>query len=295
MNKIEVIILNYNNSTDCKKCIQFLRRQDYPNLNIILVDNASSKIGERENLEKISSEFNVDLILSEENKGYSAGNNIGLKKAVMSGADWCLIINPDVELRDRAYISYMSSQFEQWPEAAVAASNIILPDGTRQNPQREPGFWEEFLWPVQVLKARLFKNFNWYLMPDRTGYCEKVSGCCFFMKADFLVDIGFLDENVFMYCEEAILAKQVRKHCRKELYIKEITANHEHFAGAKGNINKRMRMKVKSRNYYISNYSEFNTIQKILAIMENYVMSLGLHINQRFKNRVKTNEKQHKI
>lgn len=295
MKKIEAIILNYNNSADCKKCIKFLRQQDYPDLKILVIDNASSKEDEKENLEKICSQFNVELILSEENKGYSAGNNIGLKKAIRSGAEWCLIINPDVELRDSSYISYMSRQFERWPEAVVTASNIILPDGTRQNPQREPGFWEEFLWPILSLKARLIKNYNWYVMPDQTGYCEKVSGCCFFIKADFLVDIGFLDENVFMYCEEAILAKQVHKHCRKELYIKEITAHHEHFTVAKGNKNKRMRIKADSRNYYITNYSEFNRIEKLLVIMENYMMILVLQMKQRFKNRENKNEEQHKI
>jgi GT2 family glycosyltransferase len=269
MIKIVAVILNYNSSKDCEKCIKYLVQQDYENLQILVVDNNSTYKDEINFLSKICNQYKAELVLSTDNKGFSAGNNIGLKRAVELGADWCLIINPDVEIRDKCYVSYMSQQFEKWPLSVVSASNVILPDGSRQNPQRELGFWEEFLWPIQSLRAKFSENFNWYVMPDNTGYCEKLCGCCFFIKCDFLLDIGFLDENVFMYSEEAILSKKVLHVGGKELYIKEATAYHEHYSLAKECSYSRMLKQINSRNYFIKQYSGFKTIKKTLLIISN--------------------------
>lgn len=272
MINITAIILNYNSSKDCEKCIIHLKLQDYKNFNIIIVDNNSSDVREKEKLKHLGNKYNVDIIFSKENKGFSAGNNIGLKRAIELGADWCLIINPDVELRISTYISYMVEEFTKWSQVAVVASSILLPDGSRQNPQRESKFWEELFWPVQSIRAILCKNFNWYLMPDKTGYCEKVSGCCFFIKSEFVIQINFLNENIFMYSEEAILAKQVNNLNYRQLYISGITAYHEHYFNSKENVNKRMINKIESRNYYIENYSELNKFQKKMLYISNRIL-----------------------
>lgn len=262
MEKVTAIILNYNSSTDTKKCIEFLIRQSYNNLDILIIDNNSSKESEVQNLQEIVKNKNIKLILHNENKGFSAGNNIGLKYAIENGADWCLIINPDIELRDTNYIEYIISQSKKWNEAVVIGTNIVLPSGKRQNPQREAGFLEEVLWPVQSLKSKIIKNFNWYLMEDKTGYCDKVCGGCFFIKSSFVKDINYFDENVFMYSEEAILSKLVKKYNKKELYISEKTANHEHYDIKKASSKSRMLLFLKSRLYYIENYSGYRKIKK---------------------------------
>lgn len=42
----------------------------------------------------------------------------------------------------------------------------------------------------------------------------------------FAEKMGYLDESVFLYCEEPILASRVKKYGYKELYVREITAYH---------------------------------------------------------------------
>ena len=104
MEKVTAVILNYNSSSDCEKCISFLKKQNYDDLGIIVVDNASND-DELSAIKKISDANSVDLICNEVNKGFAAGNNVGLRAAVKDGAEWCLVINPDVELRDENYVS----------------------------------------------------------------------------------------------------------------------------------------------------------------------------------------------
>ena len=54
--KLTVIILNYNSSLECEKCISFCQKQKYDNLNIIVVDNASTNQNEKIILQQICRE-----------------------------------------------------------------------------------------------------------------------------------------------------------------------------------------------------------------------------------------------
>ena len=74
MKKIAVVLLNYNSSVDCDKCIEFLLKQTYPIERIIVVDNNSS-IKDVEMLKRICKKSEkIELILNKENRGFSAGN-----------------------------------------------------------------------------------------------------------------------------------------------------------------------------------------------------------------------------
>lgn len=260
MEKVVAIILNYNTSDDCEKCVSYLSKQDYDELSIVIVDNASPNHGEKERLEDIKQKYGCDLILGDKNEGFSAGNNIGLKFASEKNADWALVINPDVELRNDNYISYVIEENKKWNDVVVIGTNVVLPTGERQNPQRESTYWESVLWPLEILKSKIDKKKNRYLCEDKTGYCEKVTGACFFISMPFVKSIGYLDENIFMYSEEAILAAQVRLHKGKILYISEAVANHEHYGVKKAPSKDRMLLLVSSRLYYYQNYEQMNKV-----------------------------------
>lgn len=264
--QVAAVVLNYNSSADCRKCVSYLKKQNYSNLSVFIVDNASPKPEEAETLKRLQQENHVHVTISSKNRGFSAGNNIGLRAAAENGAEWMLVINPDVELRDPYYISKVMGQLEKWPEAAVIGTDILLPNGQKQNPSRELSYWEELFWPIEWIRQKL-KIWDGYRTEDITGYCEKLSGCCFFISKKFLEQINYLDENVFMYSEEPILAKQVALAGYRELYIREATAWHQHFSSKKGNAKKRMQILFDSRQYYLEHYSGYSNLALKLLLL----------------------------
>jgi GT2 family glycosyltransferase len=270
MEKVSAIILNYNSSKDVEKCISFLEKQDYENLDIIVVDNNSSDEKEEGILRTLCTEKNVQFIVNKENLGYAAGNNIGLRSAVNAGADWCMIINPDVELRDADYITHMVEKMNSFDQVAIAASSVVMPSGELQNPQKESTFFYDFLWPLQYLKKKE-ENSNWNVEKQETKYCEKISGCCLFLKAEFLKEIDYLDEYTFLYCEEAIVCRQAIQSGKHVLYVHDCTAYHEHHAKEKSPAKGRMKIFLKSRRYFIRKYSGYNKVQIALALFSNKV------------------------
>ena len=199
-------------------------------------------------------------------KAYAMNIELRSYKAMRIGASRPVITSAYARL-------FSMQQLPNWPEAAVVGTNVLLPSGEKQNPMREVTAFEEVFWPLEMVKQKL-GVWDGYRSKDETGYCEKVSGCCFFIFREFLLKNNYLDENVFMYCEEPILAKCVKRMGFRELYIKELTANHEHYAAQKsGSSGKRMTEFLKSRTYYIENYSGYNKTLTKMAVFSRRIQS----------------------
>ena len=91
--KISVIVLTYNNLELTKACLQSLIQwSDYPNLEIIVVDNASSDESPEYLKEFQAMHSQIKLILNPQNLGFAAGNNVGLKAAT---GDYLVMLNND--------------------------------------------------------------------------------------------------------------------------------------------------------------------------------------------------------
>lgn len=73
-----MIILNFNGLSDTLECLDSLKKCDYPNFEIFLVDNGSELV-QVEELKKIEM-ANLRLILNKENLGFAGGNNIAIRQ-----------------------------------------------------------------------------------------------------------------------------------------------------------------------------------------------------------------------
>jgi GT2 family glycosyltransferase len=256
MHKVAAVILNYNSSEDSEKCIGYLLLQDYKYMDIVIIDNGSNPI-EKKKIEDVCQKAKLTLICNNENKGFSAGNNIGIKYSIKLGAEAILIINPDVELRDKKYISIITKALFNNDQVVVAGSDIIDAEGNHQNPLRELNYWEDLFWLIDILCKKLF-FWHGYIDYNSNGFVEKLTGCCIILKSTFLEKIGYLDEGVFLYCEEPILAKAVQMRNQKMLYCNETIAYHMHIASQKGSSKLRLMKMIDSRKYYLEKYSGYH-------------------------------------
>lgn len=272
--KVAAIILNYNSGDDTKKCISYLKRQDYENLDMIVVDNNSTELEQKKAVMSVCSGSGITFLESDKNGGYSYGNNIGIQYAEKQGAEWILIINPDVELRDAGYVRRVILEQDKWPNVGVIGTRSILPDGFNQNPVRELRAWEEIFFPLTYLLEKK-KGRDYYKTKEQTGFCEKVVGCCIFLKMEFLRRNHYLDDHVFLYCEEPILAKSAERQGYHILYIDELEANHQHVEKFKqGSSKKRVLLAIESRKYYIDRYSGYTLLTRKLALLSKNIQKV---------------------
>ena len=282
--KIAAIILNYNSEADTRKCLKFLCAQEFGvenlelriengggddsavDLHVIVVDNNSN-----EELGIRNEELGVrsDIIYAEENRGYSVGNNIGLRRATEIGAKYALVINPDMELTDENYIAKLVEVMERDEDVVVAATDIVTPEGIHQNPMLPDGDWHSaFGWVKDIFSRK--KPVDTYSFIDNykeSHECAKVSGCCLMLRMSFVEEIGYFDEYPFLYCEEAILARQVEMTGKKMYYLADTQAVHRHVKSEKGDPVKRFKHWQRSRIYFYKRYSKDSWCGKQISIL----------------------------
>lgn len=269
--KVAVIILNYNSSDDCRKCVSFLKRQEGVELELVLVDNCSP---DGNKVEALCREQNCTFIASPENRGYNAGNNIGLRYAEEKGYKYALIANPDMEFPQTDYVKRLIEVMENDTEIVATGSDIIGIDGSHQSPMKRQNSWiYSFGWIKDLFKQKSSEtqNIENYHI---SHYCWKIGGSCLMVRMNFIQEIGYFDEYPFLYCEESIFAEQVYKAHKKIYYLATAQAVHHHIPSSKGDPVKRLKQWKRSRLYFIDHYSGDNWFCKKIASI-----SITIYVN----------------
>ena len=280
IDKIATIILNYNSSADCRKCIGYLEAQRGVEQEIIVVDNCSQD-NDRKAVELLCKEQGCTFIANNENKGYNAGNNVGLRYAAEKGYGFALIANPDMEFPQTDYLATLLAKMQEDADLVVCGSDIIGADGIHQSPMGKEGNWRgSFAWIKEIFgKKKKSDAYDFIDNYKESHYCHKVSGCCFMIRTSFLEEINFFDEKVFLYCEEAILSRQVEMAGKRMYYLATAQAVHRHVKNEKGDPVKRFKAWGKSRCYFIDRYSNDHWFGKQIAklSMKLYVATFTLY------------------
>ena len=152
-----------------------------PSVKVIVVENSSNNIFKRNIENKFS---NVDCILTSDNLGYGRANNIGLNKVE---TNYSLILNPDTVLSNDTLSNFFTIVSENKDFSIIG--------------------------PVQSKTEFHLKNNNSKLLKT-----DKVEGFAMFLNMKKFINIGFFDENFFLYLEEIDLCKRV-KNRNGEIYI----------------------------------------------------------------------------
>src|SRR5450759_212512 len=93
--KIVIVILNLNGKEVLEECLRSIQRLDYPNYAVIVVDNNSSDGSQ----EVLAHAFpSINLIQNKKNEGVPEGQNIGIRAALQSRANYVFTINNDTIL-----------------------------------------------------------------------------------------------------------------------------------------------------------------------------------------------------
>lgn len=186
--KVFVVILNYNGKAVLKRCLLSVFKNDYPNFEIVLVDNNSTD----GSLEAVKADFSkAHFIKNEENLGFSAGNNVGIRFALERMADYVLLLNNDVEV-EKDFLSCLLSIAQKTPKIGIL-SPLIFEGSTRQ-------IWFSggtiSWWRMKSFHETTAKTADFYESPF-------VTGCAMLVKKEVFKEIGLLDEDYFLYWEDA--------------------------------------------------------------------------------------------
>lgn len=236
---VTIVLLNWKGWRDTIECLDSLSQLAYAAWNVVVVDNNSpddsliridawardaisrATYGGYERLVVDSDEYravagaqptaapparSVVLLENGSNAGFSAGNNIGIRWAIGSGADYVLLLNNDTTV-EKHFLGHLVSCTERHPRVAVATPTMFY--------HSRP----DIVWfagadlPFFAATARV-RHFNRPLgNPERlpNHATAFATGACMLVRTGTLKLSGLLDEDFFFGGEDYEFSRRVAK------------------------------------------------------------------------------------
>ncbi len=201
---LSIITISYNTKQlldDCL-CSIYQSLKDSPFVfEIIVIDNNSSD-GSVVYLKKKYP--NIRIIANAQNVGYGKANNQGVAAAF---GKTILLLNSDVVVLNKAIIK-LYSYFISLPSKSIAGGKLFNPDQTPQ-PSCGPGYTLFTIFIALFLKGDYIDITRY--SPNTIKQVDWVMGACLMTGKSAFAEIGWFDEQIFMYMDEIDLQYRAQK------------------------------------------------------------------------------------
>jgi N-acetylglucosaminyl-diphospho-decaprenol L-rhamnosyltransferase len=196
--EVSAVTVTLNGLPWIERCLESLTGAE-----AIVVDHGSTD----GTVDLVRARFPDARVVEQENRGYGAGLNAGMR--VASGR-YVLIVNSDAWLVGDA-LERLVAFADEHPRAAVVAPRLLNPDGSLQRSVRGfPTLWrlatEYFFLRKLAPRSRVLNAFYaGGFDHDEAREVEWVMGACFLMRREAVEAVGGFDEEFFLFSEETDL------------------------------------------------------------------------------------------
>lgn len=192
---VSIIVLNWQKPTETIACLESLARLDYPDVQVIVVDNGSG-----DDSVSLICQHHPDVVVLETgaNLGYAGGNNVGIRHALMHGADIIGILNNDVTV-EPDFLASLLAALDSQPNVGVVTPMVA-------ERSADVGRVWALGSSVDRRTATVSRNHagepvpSWREQPSFE--VDVASGAAMLVKRGVFERVGLLDEAFFLYFEE---------------------------------------------------------------------------------------------
>jgi GT2 family glycosyltransferase len=198
---VGIVVLTWENYEDTAECLDSLRSVEYPNFEVVVVDNGSTD----RSSERLEEEYDwCDFVFNDENLGFAAGNNPGIEYALSNGVDYVLLLNNDTIVPNDFLTPLVETARDH--DDAVAVGGVQYYAGSEE---------------VYNAGSRFVTYLGGRVSPSRTvkqpeAYeVDHVLTSLVLLDAGFVRDNDILHEGYFVTTDDVDLAMQARENGRK--------------------------------------------------------------------------------
>jgi hypothetical protein len=223
---LSIIIVNWNTQEFLARCLEAVdETAGRIGVEVFVVDNASTD----DSAGIVRRQFpHVNLIENRENIGFARANNQAIR---LSRGRYILLLNSDTEVQAGA-LAKMVGFMADHPQVGGCGPRLLNADGSLQiscHPMLTP--WREF-WRLifldRVWRRATYPQQDWDQETPRQ--VEVIKGACFLLRRVALEEVGWLDEQYFMYTEEVDLCYRLAQAGWQLWWVPQAIV--EHYGGA---------------------------------------------------------------
>ena len=247
MNKVTVIIPNYNGLQFMEPCFAALDRQNYRDFDVLVVDNGSED-GSREWLE----EKGIPTIFLDSNTGFSGAVNVGIRSV---DTPYVILLNNDTEVFPD-YVGELVRCMERFPDVFSASSKMIQ-SADRELLDDAGDMYSVLGWAYQRGVGQPARG---YRKP-----CQVFAACAgaAIYRRKVFDEIGYFDENHFAYLEDIDVGYRAKIYGYKNVYCPTAKVYHVG-SGTSGSKYNGSKVRLAARNQVYLNYKNMPWPQLLL-------------------------------
>jgi GT2 family glycosyltransferase len=205
---VSVVVLNFNGKKLLGKCLDSVLKSDYPNFEVVFVDNASTD----GSVEFVRSNFgqysNLRIMRNDGNFGFAEGNNIGARVA---RGKYVAFLNNDTEV-DPEWLKELAKVMESDGTIGAAQSKLLLFD--RKTIDSAGDFINSY--GKGWMRGHGEEDEGQY---GRTDEIFSARGAAMIIRKQILREVGYFDSTFFMVFEDVDLCWKVRLNGYKVLFV----------------------------------------------------------------------------
>jgi len=226
--RIAVVIINFNGGKLLVHCVQAALASSV-GVEVVVVDNGSGD-GSIYRLRKVIDDARLHIIENFANLGFARAVNIGIRRAT---GEFILLLNPDCIIQPDT-IERMISVMQEYPRAGMAGCLIRNRDGSEQ-----VGCRRRVPTPARTLIRILHLNkfvpplrdkgmlLHQAPLPERPESVEAISGAFMLVRRQALDEVGLMDEDYFLHCEDLDWCMRFRAKGWNILFVPDVEVVHE--------------------------------------------------------------------
>lgn len=266
--RLTIITINYNSSENTIKLLEALKNQTSKDFEIIVVDNNSNDVGKL--MDYKTPETNIIYIKNDRNLGFSGGNNVGIKKALENGSNWVLLLNNDT-MPESHLIEHLKANLE----GQEGIFGLALDEGSGVACSGQIQWLKSTLIHITTLNVVMTKSVDKFYA---------IGGAMLIQKNVF-DKIGLLDENYFLYFEDADFCQRARREGISVSFLPKIIISHSVSSSTK-KLGSPMLLRYHYRNALYFNWKNGPWYIKILVwpwswfVILKQILKMGLGRNR---------------
>jgi GT2 family glycosyltransferase len=207
-----IILLNYNNWQDTLECVRSLEESGIDAGSILVVENSSTDDSYKCLKESLGT---VTLLKTDQNLGFSGGNNFGIRHALKSNPQYIILLNNDT-LVNKDSIRILVDEMNNYPEASLGTGQI------RYYPETDKIWYAGGkLNKWRGLAVHLHENEYAGNLPvsNEPSFVSFISGCYLCIRTSMMGKTGLLNEKFFLYHEDIEFSARAVRNGLKLLYV----------------------------------------------------------------------------
>jgi len=245
---VSIIILNHNAGELLQNCVKSVFDSNYPNFEVMVVDNVSSDNSHEKCKEKFPK---IKLIENQENLGYCEGNNVGVRNA---NGEFIVILNPDTEVEPN-WLNELINAFNKNGEGLYQPKILSLYE---ENVLQSTGNFMQ-LFGFGYARDKGITDEKKYNKIEKINYA---SGTCLFTSAEVFKKIGYFDSFLFLYHDDLDLGWRAAQLGINSYFIPASVVYHAESYSLKWS-SKKFYWLERNRRYCLLTHFSKKTYQKI--------------------------------